>query len=222
MAKKAFDSSNRQQADWRQSKLKDQGKENTLGIWLGVFLVFIGACLFYLIHVEPAEPEFYYWRSEVYRRLGQEEEALEEYRKATALEYALLPPAEKQGSQEVNKPFQQKKQGITLMRMCREVDRDTWLPLGEAESFSSSLEKIYCLIHLARPMEEGEKIILEWHYDGVETVAAEIDDQPGYNVYDFYLTQKDWQERQGDWEALLYLSDASGYITEKAAFTITD
>ncbi|MEL7624578.1 MAG: hypothetical protein AAGU12_13465 [Clostridiales bacterium] len=222
MAKKAFDSSNRQQADWRQLNSKDQGKKNTLGIWLGVFLVFIGASFFYLIHVEPAEPQFYYLRSEVYRRLGQEEEALEEYRKATTLEYALLPPAEKQGSQAVNKPFQQKKQGITLMRMCKEVDRNTWLPLGETDSFSSSLEKIYCLIHLARPMEEGEKIILEWHYDGVETVAAEIDDQPGYNVYDFYLTQKDWQERQGDWEALLYLSDASGYITEKAAFTITD
>ncbi len=71
-------------------------------------------------------------------------------------------------------------------------------------------------------MEEGEKITLEWHYDGVETVAAEIDDQPGYNVYDFYLTQKDWQQRQGDWEAMLYLSDASGYITNTATFTIVD
>lgn len=222
MAKKAFDFANRQQADLRQLNPKDQSKENTLGIWLGVFLVFIGAALFYFIHVEPTEPAFYYWRSEIYRKLGQEEEAQEEYRKATTLEYALLPTSEKQDVPVVNRPFQQKNQGITLMRICREVDRNSWLPIGEADSFSSDLERIYCLIHLARPMEDGEKITLEWYYDGVETVAAEIDDQPGYNVYDFYLTQKDWQERQGDWEALLYLSDASGYITNRTTFTITD
>ncbi len=142
MAKKAFDSSNRQQADWRQLNPKDQGKENTLGIWLGVFLVFIGATLFYLIHVEPAEPAFYYWRAEVYRQLGQEERARQEYSKGTAIEYARLSPAEKQGTQVVDRPFQQKKQGVTLMRMCSEVDRNTWLPIGEADSFSSSLENL--------------------------------------------------------------------------------
>jgi hypothetical protein len=222
MVKRNSDWSNRRQTSWRQSNPEKEGAKNTLGIWLGVFLVFISALFVYLIYLEPAEPAFYYWRSGIYEKLGQKETAFIEYRKGVTLEYVQLAQEQRQETQAAGKPFQQKKQGITLMSICNEVDRQTWLPVDASDSFSSGLEKIYCLIHLARPMEAGEKIILEWRYDGGETVTLAIDDQPGYNVYDFYLTQKDWRERKGDWAALLYLSDAAGYITQTVSFTIAD
>ncbi|MDR1193376.1 MAG: hypothetical protein LBK98_04270 [Peptococcaceae bacterium] len=206
-------------------KVNRKGFWRRLELFLAFLAVFGAAAGFYFIRYETTEPAFYYFRAAVYERLGQEEKSRSDYRRALWLEYDSLGP--ERAEIVVSRPFQERRQGVTLMRLCREIDQETLLPVGEADSFSYSEQRIYCLVHLARPMAAGESLVMEWYYLGndPELPIRELrfraaDEAPGYNVYDFSLSRADWQNRPGAWEAVFYLGDNDGFITHSEQFTI--